>query len=169
LVDVLRRWCGDVAAVCASANAMPARDLAGSPVTLSLLMTSGATVLVSEHDTDPVEPDRAVITLIGAAGRLLVSDGHLLTQGIGGGAPLTEGSLPPAPHPLGEAAAGLLRVLRDDPVGSGVTGAWERGVGTVGRDQTGFSVAASLRDILIAEQVLVAAAESQSAGGWEEL
>jgi predicted dehydrogenase len=165
LVDVVRRWCGDVVAVCASADAMPARDLVGSPVTLSLLMSNGATILVAEHDADAADPNRAVITLIGSGGRLLMSDRQLLVQDIGG-APLPEAPLPNAPHPLGEAAAGLLRVLRDEPVGTGVAGSLDWTIGTVG---TQGPAPASLRDVLIAEQVMVAADASQTAGDWEEL
>lgn len=166
LVDVLRRWCGDVAAVCASPEAMPARDLAGSPVTLSLLMTNGATILVAEHDAHAADSTRAVITLIGTGGRLLMTEGRLLYQAIGGGAPSPEGPLPTARHPLGVAAAALIRELRDEPLGAGIAGPRERGIGTVGTEDT---AAASLRDVLIAEQVLVAAEASLAAGGWEEL
>jgi predicted dehydrogenase len=166
LVDVLRRWCGDVAAVCASPEAMPARDLAGSPVTLSLLMNNGATVLVAEHDAHTADPTRAVITLIGTAGRLLMTEGQLLHQAVGGGAPSPEGPLPQARHPLGVAAAAFLRVLREESLSAGLAGPRERTVGTVGTEDT---AAASLRDVLIAEQVLVAAEASQAAGGWEEL
>lgn len=169
LVDVLRRWCGDVAAVCASAAAMPARDLAGSPVTLALLMTNGATVLVAEHESHSNDPARAVITLIGTAGRILMSEGRLLHQAAGGGAPSPEGPLPSAGHPLAEAAAALLRVLRDEPVGTGPLWPRDRTPGTRARNSNDSPPAASLRDVLIAEQVLVAAEASSAAGGWEEL
>lgn len=169
LVDMLRRWCGDVAAVCASTDAMPARDLAGSPVTLSLLMTNGATVLVAEHDAVVHDPTGAVITLIGTAGRLLLRDGRLLRQAVGGGPPEPAGPMPLAGHPLAQAAAAFLRTLRDEPVGSGVTGARERTLGGPGIEGTGHSPAASLRDVLIAQQVLLAADSSRSLGGWAEL
>jgi predicted dehydrogenase len=170
LVDVLRRWCGDVVAVCASPDAMPARDLAGSPVTLALLMTNGATVLVAEHDASTADPTRAVITLIGTAGRLLMSEGQLLRQAIGGGAPLPEPPLPAGRHPLEVAAAALLRVLRDEQGEFAAPRERTGGAGgTVGMVGTEDTAVASLRDVLIAEQVIVAAEASQAAGGWEEL
>jgi len=74
--------------------------------------------------------------------------------------------LPQARHPLGVAAAAFLRVLREESLSAGLAGPRERTVGTVGTEDT---AAASLRDVLIAEQVLVAAEASQAAGGWEEL
>jgi predicted dehydrogenase len=169
LVDVLRRWCGDVVAVCASADAMPARELAGAPVTLSLLMTSGATALVAESDDDAAAPATAVITLVGTAGRLLLRDGQLLRQDAGGAAHPPEAPPPAARSPLAEAATALLEVLRDEPVGSEPLGPRDRGPGPRGFGGNGATVAASLRDVLIAEQVLAGADASQAAGSWEEL
>ena len=169
LVDVLRRWCGDVAAVCSSPEAMPARDLAGSPVTLALLMSNGATILIAEHDHDPADFNRAVITLIGSGGRMLMSDGQLLRQDIGGGPPSPQGPLPVAHHPVGEAAAGMLGVLRDEHVGGGGAGLRERAAATLGMENAINAEPASLRDVLIAEQVMLAAEASLTTGGWEEL
>ena len=50
LLDVVTRWCGDVVAVCASPDELPARELpGGATVRWALLTSSGATVLVA-HD-----------------------------------------------------------------------------------------------------------------------
>ncbi|MDX6206633.1 MAG: hypothetical protein QOF39_2690 [Frankiales bacterium] len=50
LLDVVTRWCGDVVAVCASPEELPARELpGGATVRWALLTASGATVLVA-HD-----------------------------------------------------------------------------------------------------------------------
>lgn len=50
LLDVVTRWCGDVVAVCATPDELPARELpGGATVRWALLTSSGATVLVA-HD-----------------------------------------------------------------------------------------------------------------------
>jgi predicted dehydrogenase len=50
LLDVVTRWCGDVVAVCASPEELPARELPGGAIVRwALLTSSGATVLVA-HD-----------------------------------------------------------------------------------------------------------------------
>jgi predicted dehydrogenase len=50
LLDVVTRWCGDVVAVCATPDQLPARELpGGATVRWALLTASGATVLVA-HD-----------------------------------------------------------------------------------------------------------------------
>jgi hypothetical protein len=71
LCDVVRRLCGDVIAVCASASAMPAHELTSTaPVTLSLLTSGGATVLANESPRSAY--GQAQLTLVGRAGRLVV-------------------------------------------------------------------------------------------------
>lgn len=55
LVDLVRGWCGDVAAVAATPGVLPARTLpGGAEVAWSLLTSSGATVLVSHDDAPPL-------------------------------------------------------------------------------------------------------------------
>ena len=154
LVDVVRRWCGDVVAVCASPAAMPASRLADAPVTLALLTADGATVVVAEDGPADHPPDQAgaVVTVIGTAGRVLLTGDRLRRQGVPGGEPLPDTALPAPRHPLEAAAAGLVAALREEPAAPAAAG----GI-------------ASLRDVLVAEQVLAAAEVSASTGGWEEL
>lgn len=55
LVDLVRAWCGDVAAVAALPAPLPARSLpGGAVVSWSLLTAGGSTVLVSHDDAPPL-------------------------------------------------------------------------------------------------------------------
>jgi predicted dehydrogenase len=153
LIDVVRRWCGDIVAVCASPAAMPATSLAGRPVTLALLTATGATVLVAEDPEDA--PSRTpVITLVGTAGRVVVAGSRLQRQATADGQTLPELVLPDPGHPLREAAVGVLRALRGGPLDA---------------DLDPADGVATLRDVLAAAHVIAAAEASVDAGDWEEL
>ena len=55
LVDLVRRWCGDVVTVVAAPAPLPAAELApGVPVAWALLHESGTTTLVSHEDGPPL-------------------------------------------------------------------------------------------------------------------
>ncbi len=55
LVDLVRSWCGDVAAVAAHPAPLPAQALpGGAAVSWSMLCAGGATVLVSHDDAPPL-------------------------------------------------------------------------------------------------------------------
>lgn len=141
LCDLVRRLCGDVLAVCGSAAAMPAPELAPSaPVTLSLLTAMGTTVLVSESSRSGYH--QAQLTLIGAAGRLVVGQRTLRLATTSGVRELAVGA---PTDPVRIATEGL----RDELAGSP-------------------SAAAGLGDLLAAARVLELAAESYECDAWVE-
>lgn len=126
LVDVVRRWCGDVLAVCADPSAMPAPALGDEPVSLALLTESGATVLASERFG--ARQVGCLLTLVGERGRLVLSGTSLRTPA---GLLTVERADPAAGVRL--AAGGLLRReatgcadLRDLAVASRVLAAVEQ-------------------------------------------
>ncbi len=141
LCDVVRRLCGDVVAVCASASAMPAHELAPTaPVTLSLLTSGGTTVLASESAKSAFS--RAQLTLIGAAGRLVVGQRSLQISDSKGVRTIAVAA--PA-DPVRVATEGL----RDDLAGHP-------------------SVAAGLGDVLACARVMELAVLSYDCDAWVE-
>ncbi len=148
VVDLAMRWSGDVVAVCADPASMPADRLAPTaPVTLALLMSSGATVLVNELAGG--ELDTAVITLAGSRARVVVAGRTVRRQDEDG---VREWSLgePSGPRPgLVEATHDVLRAT--------------------GPDDAGLVRGATFHDLITLAKVLGAAELSQAAGGWIEL
>jgi predicted dehydrogenase len=148
VVDLVSRWCGDLLAVCADPDAMPALELTSTaPVTLALLTTSGATVLVNERMGGRF--DTAVVTVCGDAGRIVVEGRRVRRQDQSG---LREFMTPvvPAERPgLVEATYDLVRVA-------------ELGDSDLVRGATFY-------DLLVVTQILEAADRSRRYGGWVEL
>ncbi len=141
LVDLVRRWCGDVVAVCADPDAMPAESLGDeSPVTLALLTERGATVLASERFG--ARQAACAITLIGADGRIVLHESTLLAA-------------------LGQRPLHGEQVGRADPAAALRLAA--------GGLADGDTRAATLRDLLVAARVLAAVETSRTDGGWVEL
>ncbi len=141
LCDIVRRLCGDVVAVCASALAMPAHELAPTaPVTLSLLTSGGATVVVNESPKSSFS--QAQLTLVGRAGRLVVGQRSLQISDRKGVRSIEVAA--PA-DPVRVATEGL----RDDLAGHP-------------------SSAAGLGDLLAAVRIMELAALSYDADSWVE-
>ncbi|HSP37039.1 MAG TPA: Gfo/Idh/MocA family oxidoreductase [Frankiaceae bacterium] len=146
LVDLVRQLCGDVLAVCAAPAAMPASDLRpGEPVTLALLTSSGATVLVAERPGTDLE--HATVTVIGTDGRLVLGSDYLRRQDARGVAASSV--------PEGAARSALAVALS----GLETSDSWDRRNG----------VAATVGDLLAASRVLEVASGSFDAGGWLEI
>jgi predicted dehydrogenase len=82
LVDLVSHWFGEVVAICAAPEALPAPKVGSDAATLSLLMSSGATVLAAESSR--VSSDHpgggALFTVIGAEGRLVLTGDLVKTQ-----------------------------------------------------------------------------------------
>jgi hypothetical protein len=147
LVDLVRRVCGDVLAVCAAPQAMPAADLRpGEPVTLALLTASGATVLVAEQPGAGLAD--AGVTVVGSDGRLVFGSDFLRRQDARGVAASSLPSGETVPSALAVALSGL------DGVDS-----TERRNGE----------AATVGDLLAAARALDVAAASFDSGGWVEV
>lgn len=76
LVDLVTRWFGEIVAICAAPDSLPAQRVGSDIATLSLLTSSGATVLAAESAT-PAGSDHpgggALFTVIGADGRLVLT------------------------------------------------------------------------------------------------
>jgi hypothetical protein len=141
LCDLVRRLCGDVLAVCASAAAMPAHELApAAPVTLALLTADGTTVLVNESPR--VGFGDAQLTLVGAQGRMVLTQRRLTISDTAG---IREVALAPSPDPVRLAIEGL----RYDLAGMS-------------------SAAAGLGDVLAAARLLELAAQSYERDTWAE-
>jgi hypothetical protein len=141
LCDVVRRLCGDVVAVCASASAMPAHELAATaPVTFSLLTSGGATVLASESPKSRFA--QAQLTLVGRAGRLVVGQRSLQISDRRG---VRDIAVAAPADPIRVATEGL----RDDLAGH-------------------RSSAAGLGDVLAVARIMELAAISYDADTWVE-
>lgn len=141
LIDVVRRLSGEIVAVCASAAAMPAPELApAAPVTLAMLTAVGTTVLVNE--TPHGSFHAAQLTLIGSDGRLVVGQRRLRVAD-------TEGVRDIAVSAPGDPVRVATTGLRDELAG------W--------RHQ-----AAGLGDVLAAARVLELAARSYEEDAWVE-
>jgi hypothetical protein len=141
LCDVVRRLCGDVVAVCASASAMPALELLpAAPVTLSLLTSGGATVLANESPKSGYSD--AQLTLVGRSGRLVVGQRTLQISDRNGVRSIAVAA--PA-DPVRVATEGL----RDDLAGHP-------------------STAAGLGDLLAAARIMELAALSYDSDTWVE-
>jgi hypothetical protein len=141
LCDLVRRLCGDVLAVCASAAAMPAHELApAAPVTLALLTADGTTVLVNESPRALFGDAR--LTFVGAGGRMVVDQRRLTMSDTAG---IRDVALDPAPDPVSLATEGL----RDELIGVP-------------------SRAAGLGDALAAARLLELAAQSYERDTWVE-
>lgn len=142
LCDVVRRLSGDIVAVCGSAAAMPAHELApAAPVTLSLLTVAGTTVIAHESPRSTFLD--AQLTLVGSAGRVVVTQRSLRVSDVDG--------------------------VREEKVGAPVDAVR---VATEGlRDElAGYpSAAAGLGDLLAAARVLELAARSYESDAWVEV
>lgn len=139
LVDLVRRWCGEIVAVCADPAAMPAPALAEDlPVTVALLTEAGTTVLAAERFG--ARQSGCTLTLVGPGTRIVLAGTTLHTEG---------GSRP---------------VQRADPAGGVRLAA--RGLQ---RRTAGAAGAADLHDLAVAGRVLAAVEESRTEGGWVEL
>lgn len=80
LVDLVRRWCGEIVAVCADPQAMPAASLGeDDPITLALLTETGATVLASERFA--ARQFDVLLTAITANGRAVLNGTSLTVTG----------------------------------------------------------------------------------------
>lgn len=142
LCDVVRRLCGDVVAVCGSAASMPAHELApAAPVTLSLLTVTGTTVIV--HESPRSAYVDAQLTLVGAAGRAVVSQRSLRVSDVEGVREVKVGT------PV-DAVRIATEGLRDELAGYP-------------------SAAAGLGDLLAAARVLELAARSYETDAWVEV
>ncbi len=141
LCDVVRRLCGDVVAVCASAAAMPAHELSPTaPVTLSLLTAGGATVLANESAKCGYSD--AQLTLVGRSGRLVVGQRSLQISDRKG---VRDIAVAAPADPVRVATEGL----RDDLAGHP-------------------SSAAGLGDLLAAARIMELAAVSYDSDTWVE-
>ena len=139
LVDLVRRWCGEIVAVCADPAAMPAASLGDEdPITLALLTESGATVLASERFA--ARQFDVLLTAVTAAGRAV----------------LTGTSLSVAGEPS--------RVVARAAAVDAVSFAARALLGT--QSQPG---AATVSDLVSAWRVLAAIELSRADGGWVEL
>jgi len=148
ILDLTARWCGDVLAVCADPDGMPARLLtAGAPVTLALLTASGATVLVHERMGGTLT--EATFTLCGEEGRTVVEGRRVRVADHGGvHTAWMPASVPDRPGLVG-AAGDLARAIESsDP-------ATVRG--------------ATVHDLLTVTRLQDAALRSRHTGGWVEL
>jgi hypothetical protein len=149
LVDLVRRLCGDVLAVCAAREAMPAADLRpGEPVTLALLTASGATVLAAEQPGAGLAD--AGVTVVGTDGRLVFGSDFLRRQDARGVAASALPSGEMVPSALGVALGGL------DGLDDGDAAELRNAAATVG-------------DLLAATRALEVAAASFDAGNWLEI
>jgi hypothetical protein len=80
LVDLVRRLCGDIVAVCADAAEMPAPALGeDEPVTLAMLTESGTTVLASERFA--AKQAGSLLTLVGTQARAVLTGRSLVLGG----------------------------------------------------------------------------------------
>lgn len=148
VVDLISRWCGDLLAVCADPAAMPALELTPTaPVTLAMLTTSGATVLVNERMDGRFET--AVVTVCGDDGRIVVEGRRVRRQDATGLRDFMTPLVPVARPGLAEATYDLVRVA-------------ELGDAELVRGAT-------LYDLLVVNRVLDAADRSRRYGGWVEL
>ncbi|WP_007517008.1 Gfo/Idh/MocA family oxidoreductase [Pseudofrankia saprophytica] len=148
ILDLTVRWCGDVLAVCADPEVMPARRLTETaPVTLALLTASGATVLVHEQMGGTL--DEATFTLCGERGRIVV-EGRRVRLADHDGVRTVWTPAPASDRPgLVEAAYDLVRAVElGDP-------AMVRG--------------ATVHDLLTVTRLRDAARRSRDSGGWVEL
>ncbi len=150
LVDLASSWCGDVVAVAAAPEALPARTLpGGAEVAWALLTAGGATVLVSNDDAPPL------VRLSFATARL--EAGPLGARWLGGAElPLprtTDRRERPLPTPPGT-PAGLVATAH------ALLGA----VGGVDVPIGDWPWAADLGDLLVAARVLQALRESARTG-----
>jgi predicted dehydrogenase len=148
VADLVVRWCGEVLAVCADPAHMPAPRLTdAAPVTLALLTSSGATVLVNERMGGRL--DTAVVTVCGDAGRIVV-EGRLVRRQDRGGVREVWAPDVPADRPgLVEAAYDVVRVT-------------ELGDADLVRGAT-------FHDLLVSTRLTAAAEVSRRDGGWVEL
>ncbi len=148
IFDLVGRWCGEVLAVCAHPDAMPAARLTvDAPVTLALLSSSGATVLVNERSDGRL--DTATITICGTEGRIVVQGRRVLRQDANGTRDLLMRDVPGTRPGLVEATYDVVRVteLNDAALVRGAT----------------------FYDLLTATRLLTAADASRERGGWVEL
>jgi hypothetical protein len=150
LVDLVRSWCGDVAAVVAAPQALPARSLpGGAEVAWALLTSAGATVLVSHDDAPPL------VRLSFATARL--EAGPLGARWVGGDElpllPTPDRRPQPLPAPPGT-APGLVATAY----------ALLAGVGGGDLDASRWPWPADLGDLLTAARVLAALRESAATG-----
>ena len=148
ILDLTARWCGDVLAVCADPASMPARQLtAAAPVTLALLTTSGATVLV--HERMGGRLTEATFTLCGEEGRIVV-EGTRIRQAGQGGVHTVWMPAPAAGRPaLAEATSDLVHA--------------------VGLGDPAMVRGATVHDLLTVTRLQDAARRSREGGGWVEL
>jgi hypothetical protein len=150
LVDLVRRLCGDVLAVCAAPGAMPASDLRpGEPVTLALLTASGATVLAAERAG--MGTSDAVVTVVGTDGRVVFGSDFVRRQDARG---VAATSVP-------EAGADAERV---SPLAVALSG-----LDASDSSERRNGVAATVSDLLAAARVLDVAASSLDVGNWLEV
>jgi hypothetical protein len=127
---------------------MPAFELAPSaPVTLALLTTSGATVLVNEQMTGRFET--AVVTVCGDVGRIVVEGRRVRRQDEAGLRDFMTPYVPVDRPGLVEATYDLVRAA-------------ELGDADLVRGATFY-------DLLVVNRVLDAADRSRRYGGWVEL
>ncbi|WP_131769251.1 Gfo/Idh/MocA family oxidoreductase [Candidatus Protofrankia californiensis] len=148
IIDLVVRWCGEVLAVCANPDAMPAARLtADAPVTLALLSASGATALVNERPDGRLET--TTITICGTGGRMVVQGRRVLRQDADGMRDLLMREVPGMRPGLIEATYDVVRVTElNDP-------ALVRG--------------ATFHDLLTIARLLSAADASEESGCWVEL
>ncbi len=148
IIDLVGRWCGEVIAVCAHPAAMPAASLAAdAPVTLALLSSNGATVLVNERPGGRL--DTATITICGTDGRIVVQGRRVLRQDWDGTRDLLMRDVPGVRPGLVEATYDVVRVteLNDSALVRGAT----------------------FYDLLTIARLLASADVSRAGGGWVEL
>jgi hypothetical protein len=148
IIDLIVRWCGEVIAICAHPDAMPAPSLTvDAPVTLALLSSSGATVLINERPGGRL--DTATITICGTDGRMVVRGRRVLRQDTDGTRDLLIRTIPGIRPGLVEATYDVVRVTElNDP---------------------GLVRGATFHDLLTVTRLLAAADTSRVSRGWIEL
>jgi hypothetical protein len=150
IMDLIVRWCGEIAAVCADPDAMPARELApGAPVTLALLSASGTTILINETSAGRI--GTAQVTLCGTRARAVVSGRRTLRQDPDGVRELVLTEVPSDRPGLTEATYDLVRAVE------------------LGGPRSDGARGGTYYDLHSVTRLLAAATQSEQSGGWVEL
>ena len=148
IIDLAVRWCGEVLAVCADPDSMPAAALTpDAPVTLALLAASGATVLINERMGG--ELPTATITICGELGRIVVQGRRIRRQDADGVRDIWMPTVPVERPGLVEATYDVVRATE--------------------LDNSRVVRGATFHDLLTATRLQAAATASRLRGGWVEL